>query len=299
VLGVLAMNGRDLDRSQALHEESLEIIERLEGDDGLGAAVCLQNLGLVAFLRTDADDDARVYFERALEIWRERLGPEHPQSAEAWIMLGNMAHRGKRLDDAEAHYQRALELLERAHGPDHIRIAQPLNGLALVAEDRGDLDRAIVVLERAIAVSQANNGEDDLGVATFESNLGDVLAKKGSHEQALEKYRHSLAIFTRVLGPEHRGTSDGHSAIGHELLELGRPAEAVEPLERALALRIALDAPPRYRWRPRFDLARALVGSGGDRQRARELARTAREEVLQTDDHEPLAAIDALLSELR
>ncbi len=300
-LGNAAMHARDLERAAELHRQSLAIFESLEGEDGLDVAVCAHNLGIVEFLE-GKDDDARAHFERALAIWREGLGPEHPQLAEGYAMLGNLAHRGGRLEEAEASYQRGMELLERAYGRDHIRVAEPLNGLALVAQDRGQLDRAIVLFERAIELLVKNNGKDDAGVAMFEANLAEVLSNQGRHEDALAHYRRGLEISLKVLGPDHRGTSDGWSAIGQELLALGRAAEAVEPLEKALALRVKLDAPPRYRWRPRLALARALAASGGDRRRARELATTARDEVLTLEDpkrrDEGLAEVDAALAEL-
>lgn len=55
----------------------------------------------------------------------------------------------------------------------------------------------------------------------------------------------------------------------------GRSAAALSALERALAIRTKTASAPTDLAYTRFDLAKALVATGGDKRRARELAEQA------------------------
>ncbi len=67
-LGVVALEGGDLERAQALSEESLSLYEK-RGDKG-GVALALINLGDVARKRSDEERAAALYND-ALALHRE------------------------------------------------------------------------------------------------------------------------------------------------------------------------------------------------------------------------------------
>ncbi|MBL8946758.1 MAG: tetratricopeptide repeat protein, partial [Myxococcales bacterium] len=297
-LGIAAMRARDLDRAVALQREALAIYEQLEGDDGLGTAVVLQNLGILQFMQSAPDDETRATLSRVRDIFTARLGAMHPDLAEPLVMLASLDHRAGRLDDAEEEFRETLTLVRHAHGENSMLAAQAFNGLALVAESRGDDPQALVLLEQAIAVVTALSSAEDLQVGTLESNLVDVLSRLDRHDEALARARHVVEIFRATVGEEHPGTSDGHCLTGRELHLLGRSAEAIAPLEACLRIRLALDAPAAYRWSPRLDLARALAATQAEPSRTRELLDLARRDAVEAGEADAIAKVDAALASL-
>ncbi|MFO0637146.1 MAG: protein kinase [Nannocystaceae bacterium] len=294
-LGNVALTTRDDAGAEAPYREALALAESLEDDFAI--AVCEQNLGAIAFWRAQ-DDAARGHYERALGLLRERLGPEHPDLAGVLQMLASIDHRAGRLEAAEAGFREAMALIERGWGPDHVELGGVLNGLALVAESRGDREAALGYLDRAMAVLAAATGPDDLRLATFEGNAVDLLVALGRGEQALLRAHRELDIYRRQVGEEHPGTSDGYCHVGEALHLLGRATEAVEPYEACLRVRLALDAPARFRWKPRMQLARSLhAATPGDPRIVALLAR-AQADVAELDDADASARLAAAQAEI-
>ncbi len=289
-LGNVALTTRDDAGAEAPYREALALAESLEDDFAI--AVCEQNLGAIAFWRAQ-DDAARGHYERALGLLRERLGPEHPDLAGVLQMLASIDHRAGRLEAAEAGFREAMALIERGWGPDHVELGGVLNGLALVAESRGDREAALGYLDRAIAVLAAATGPDDLRLATFEGNAVDLLVALGRGEQALLRAHRELDIYRRQVGEEHPGTSDGYCHVGEALHLLGRATEAVEPYEACLRVRLALDAPARFRWKPRMQLARSLHAATPGDPRIVALLAQAQADVAELDDADASARLAA------
>ena len=93
----------------------------------------------------------------------------------------------------------------------------------------------------------------------------------------------------RIRG--QRGWWSGDAiAAAPTLVAQDLPAQALVPLERALVLREANPGSPEALADTRFNLARALRDSHGDRQRAAKLARAALEGYREVGDREAAAA---------
>jgi tetratricopeptide (TPR) repeat protein len=113
-------------------------------------------------------------------------------------------------------------------------------------------------------------------VATVLNNLGLVFSSQGKYDKALEYYRKSLAIYEKALGPEHPEVAWPLSAMGGVFLDKGMPEEALEPLGRAVRICEKKTCQPEPHGRGLFGLARALVATDGDNERAIRLAAEAR-----------------------
>ena len=112
--------------------------------------------------------------------------------------------------------------------------------------------------------------------------LGALLMKTRRHDEAEQWLRRTIDHAPAFAKP--------HEDLGHLLVERDRAAEAVPLLERSLKTGTQTITP--LRAVTRWALAQALWDSGGDRDRARELARGA------LADLEPAPAQVALRSQL-
>ncbi len=119
-------------------------------------------------------DAAQHAAQRALAIYEETVGPDHPDVAVICRNLGGFALTRGELDDAERYYRRALEIAERTFGPTDVAVAGAARGLGAVAARRGDDPLARSFLERALAI-HARPGGDVLELAETRFELAKSL----------------------------------------------------------------------------------------------------------------------------
>ncbi|HZN93486.1 MAG TPA: tetratricopeptide repeat protein, partial [Myxococcales bacterium] len=130
-------------------------------------------------------------------------------------------------------------------------------------------------------IDRAERYWSEAGTATalFSLDAGDIRATsfqvEGRYREALAEARRIQALREKIAGVDHADLSFTLDNVGLALLGLGRPAEAVAPLERSLALKTKAGMKMVTTAEGMLALANALWLSGGDRTRARALARDA------------------------
>ena len=103
-------------------------------------------------------EGARPYFERALAINEQVLGPIDPGTA---LSLNNLGWLLDAIGDyaaARPYYEGALAIREQTLGPTHPDTTQSLNNLAILLYDQHQLDQAVPLMERAVAICMERLG---------------------------------------------------------------------------------------------------------------------------------------------
>jgi hypothetical protein len=131
--------------------------------------------GLYLWQRADYQQ-ARTLHERALAIYKARLGPDHPDTAQSLNNLASVLHAQGDLQGARALHERALPVREARLGADHPGTAWSLNNLASVLHAQGDLQGARALHERALAIREARLGTDHPDTVRSRRNLAAVVA---------------------------------------------------------------------------------------------------------------------------
>jgi len=103
--------------------------------------------------------EAEPLFERALHIWEQALGPEHPSVALALTGLGRLSRERGSYLEAEALFERALSIQEQHLGPSHPETAQTLQEMALLRQQQDNLGEAISLAQRARSIRSQALGE--------------------------------------------------------------------------------------------------------------------------------------------
>jgi serine/threonine-protein kinase len=265
------------DEAQRLYERSLAIREKAFGPDHPGVAAALTNLGNL-LIQQGQHEEALPYVRRALAIFESALGPEHDNVAEALKELGIISTALKRYDEAWASLERSRAIREKRGGPEHREVATCLFHLGSLRDAQGRFAEARAYYERALAIREKSLGPSHHDVAEALSSLGRVLAEQQRYDLSLSHLERALAIDEKAVGPASLAVSTTLARLGACYLEMSQPEKAVAPLERALAIDLAKakSVSRRDLARVRYHAARALQGSGGDRQRAATLAAEAR-----------------------
>ncbi len=181
--------------------------------------------------------ETRPYYDRALAIREEVLGPEHPDTAMSLEDVGALLHEQNNNAAARPYFERTLAIRETALGPTHPDTATSLTYLGAVLHAEGDHAEARTYFERALAIREQVLGSSHPDTATSLNYLGALLAAQGEFTEALSYYERALEIRGQVLGLAHPDTATSLNNVGALLHAQGRDAEALPYFERALAIR--------------------------------------------------------------
>ena len=217
-------------------------------------------------------EEALPLARRSRELMIKARGPDFWRVAFADEMLGAIAFNLGRGEEALAAYQRSEAIRAKAFGADSGAVAISVGNEASTLYWLGRVDESVALNRRAIdqlerAAPERNNfyGHHQLALA---------LRAQVRYAEALEQDRNSEQMLSRFKPPDAHDHCDPWEGEGADLLGLGRPREGLAPLERALDLcekDVDLYEPARMK----LLLARALWESGGDKDRARALGRSA------------------------
>ncbi|HVK77016.1 MAG TPA: serine/threonine-protein kinase [Kofleriaceae bacterium] len=271
-LANLVLREGDLDGAADRYREVVRRTVAHSGADHPNLAIGHHNLGDV-LRRLGRDDEARLELEAARAIFARTIGLDNADAINTLAALAKLerdpAARRRALEDVLARRVRVL-------GEAHHTVADTVNDLGNLARDQGELDRALELYQRALRGYERALGADHPRVPVALSNLGETAIAGGRFADAVAACTRALAIDERALGPAHPDLAYDLTCLGEARLGEGAAAPAVALLERALALRPDGKADPGERARTQFALARALWAGGGDRTRARALARDAK-----------------------
>ena len=198
-----------------------------DGDDGpwLASKVAgpLWKLGNFA--------EAEALMRRALALWEESLGPNHPHVASALSNLASLLRATNRLAEAEPLFRRALAIIEASYGTDHPGVAGCLNNLAVLLQATNRLTEAEPLFRRALAIDEASYSPDHPDVAIRLNNLAGLLTATNRLTEAEPLFRRVVTIFETSLGSNHPNVATALGGLASLLWATKRLAEA-EPISR-------------------------------------------------------------------
>jgi tetratricopeptide (TPR) repeat protein len=203
-------------------------------------AYTLNHLAL-ALGRTDALDEARALFHKAIELVRsEPMGSDPAQSAkqlvEMWNNLSAAERRSGDLDAAGQHANEALRLASRELAPDEPVWAGLWNNLGMIALAGNDLRAARDYYEKSAAVSLHISGRDSPRYAAALSNLATLEARQGRHARARALWNTARGIDEARLGPQHPQVASDLENLAAESFYAKKYDEAVDLYSRAAAI---------------------------------------------------------------
>jgi tetratricopeptide (TPR) repeat protein len=180
--------------------------------------------------------EAEALFRRALVIYENALGPDHPYVAHALDNLSWVLATRSDYARAEPLSRRALAIDEKAFGPESPATATGLNNLARLMMEQGRYIEAEPLLRRALDIDEKAPAPSHLETAEILGNLAILLRAKGDYAGAEPLLRRALAIDEKTLGPDHPIVARDLSNLGELLQDKGLYTEAEPMLRRALEI---------------------------------------------------------------
>ncbi|WP_224244493.1 serine/threonine-protein kinase [Hyalangium gracile] len=256
-----------------LAERALALRQRALGPDHPDTGMALADLAEVRSYRNEYME-AEQRSTQALEVLERALGPEHPGLVSALNTLA-MARLSlqQKPETVLPLLERALRIMESSGSPEISDTAVLVNNIGTTLGRAGRWAEAERHLTDALARMERQLGPEHPTLVVVLFGLASVQRQLGRPTEALPHLERAAAI--QNAQPEDvRGMwVQSMMELGRLYLELQRPKDAVVPLTQLV------DGRPNFRVSPlagaaaRFFLADALWKSGGDKQKAVQLAK--------------------------
>ena len=129
---------------------------------------------------------ALEYSMKALSIYEEIRGTEHPDTATIYNNIGNvykaMSEYGKAMD----YHEKALTIREKVFGTEHPSTATTYNNIAGLYKAVGDYDKALEYAHKAREINEKAFGEENSKTQNVYKLLSDLYAEKEDRERSHE-----------------------------------------------------------------------------------------------------------------
>jgi tetratricopeptide (TPR) repeat protein len=204
----------------------IQLSEETNGQNEITAA-SYNNIGNVYDYLGDYDK-ALEYHNKALEIRKEVLVENHPDTAGSYNNIGDVYANLGKYDKALKYHNKALEIFKDVLGENHPKTANSYNNIGIVYNNLGDYDKALEYYIKALEIKKTVLGENHPATAGSYNNIGVIYDELGDYDKALEYYIKALKIKEFVLGENHPKTASSYNNIGVVYYELGDYDKALE-----------------------------------------------------------------------
>jgi serine/threonine protein kinase/tetratricopeptide (TPR) repeat protein len=189
---------------------------------------------------------AEPHLVAALEILRNKLGEEHPDTLISISHLAMLRDSQDRLSEAEALNRKAIEISCRLHGDEHDQTLTCMNNLALVLQHAGEFAETESLLQKVLDIRRIKQGEEHPKTLGSMNNLALFLATYGNQAEAETLARKAMDLHTRIMGEQHPDTLACMNNLALLLKRKGRVADAELLYRKVLDIgrRVLPDAHP-------------------------------------------------------
>ena len=180
--------------------------------------------------------EAEPLYQRALVIYEQQLGPDHPDTATILNNLAALYDAQGKYEQAEPLYQRALAIDTRVYGSEHLEVVTNLNNLAELYRAQGKYELAEPLYQRALELREQQLGPDHSKTALILNNLALLYDAQDKYELAEQLYQRVLVIYEQQLGPDHPDTAISLNNLAALYDAQGKYEQAESLYQRALAI---------------------------------------------------------------
>ena len=227
------------------------------------------NMGLLHRLLCDYQQ-AKRYYERALSIRLNKLGPDHADVAHTYHIMGTLHRHLGDYRQAKEYYLRALSIRLNKFRPDHVAVAHTCHHMGTLHPDLGDHRQAKEYYLRALSIRLNKLGPDHVVVAYTYQHMGTLHRYLCDHQQAKEYYERALSIQLNKLGPDHVDVGRTYHSMGILQRDLGDYQQAKEYYELAMSIQLNKLGPDHVDVARTYHSMGILHGDLGDHQQAKE-----------------------------
>jgi eukaryotic-like serine/threonine-protein kinase len=172
--------------------------------------------------------EAQKQFERALDIRRRVLGPNHADTIQTMAKLGTIYKSEGRYAQAEQILESVLDVQRRSLGKENPQTLDTMSALGATLVDQGKYTLAEPLLNEALQGQRHVLGEEDLNTLSTMERIGSLSDLQGKYQQSEQILAKALDIARRVLGEEHPGSVSMMNSLANVYSRDGKAEQAEE-----------------------------------------------------------------------
>jgi tetratricopeptide (TPR) repeat protein len=142
-------------------------------------------------------EDAERFYNRALAIFEQALGADHPNVGIICNNLADLSVAQGKYAKAESLFKRTLAIFERKLGVDHPNVAATFHNLRALYLTQQKFDEAVVLQRRVIEIWEAKLPADHPDLAAARRSLAVLLEIEEKTDEAAKLDTQSLAVLRR------------------------------------------------------------------------------------------------------
>ncbi|MGO8948791.1 MAG: FxSxx-COOH system tetratricopeptide repeat protein [Ktedonobacterales bacterium] len=206
---------------QLVLPEAAEVLER--------AGIYLRALALYSL--------AEPLFRRALNIWEQVVGADHPKAVRSLYDLAQVCALQAEYTAAELLFQRALPVIEQLGRAEHPLLVTALCALADLYNNQGKYAQAEPLYRRALLIGEQLGGPDQVRLIGVLNGLAFVQTQNGERTEAELLYQRALRLCEQQLGLEHLRLTYSLLGLANLYTQQGKHELAESLFQRALHIR--------------------------------------------------------------
>lgn len=197
IAGAKAERAGDFKDAEQHYRQAITCAESF-GPMDIRLAGSLNSLALLlnATLRSK---EAEVLERRALEIYRQALGPEHRFVASALANLGSILETRGDFKAVRDLYEQALSIMQKKLGPDDPHLANAMRQMGELCVKQGNYQQAEQYMRKALQIYEKSYGHDSKEVALQLNSLALLNVSREHDTEAQSEYEQALQIMKKVL----------------------------------------------------------------------------------------------------
>ena len=221
--------------SWILNRASGNLKDQFEGEPLVEASI-RQTLAS-AFRELGVFVPAQIHQDRALQLRREYLGDQHPDTLDSMVASVILYRGQSRYDDAVQLGRETLARQKRVLGPEHTNTLLCMNILGQAYQDQGNLEEAETLLGEAEMIAARVLGPDHKYTLFIKVSLAGVYRSRGHYAEAEALLESILPPCQRTWGEEHPYTLDLMRVLGMLYSRHKHPEDAEPMFNRELEIR--------------------------------------------------------------
>ncbi len=185
---------------QKLEEEALRLGEIIPRNDSLRTARRVRLLGLARY-RNGLSESAIATLERAVLLHDNNYGPQHVETANLLLEVGQVYMAQGSHDKAQECFKRALQGHQAEFGLESSQVIEDYYQIAGALDAAGDSDGAAEMYERVLLLKSRKLGGNMEEVGEMQFGLANLYADWGNLPRARELLTECIGTFKRLAGP--------------------------------------------------------------------------------------------------
>ncbi|MHC4698108.1 MAG: serine/threonine-protein kinase [Planctomycetota bacterium] len=206
-----------------LQREALRVRLKRHGNQSELVAQSKSELAFSLFAAANPPrwEEAESYFQQALELYSQTLGPEHEDIARSLHEFAAMRQFEGKLEEAEHLFRRSLAMSRKLLGDDHQFVMECKRDFADVLKSLGKFDEAQSLMEQVLAGTSRLFGKT--WVPFMLRQMASLQRAKGDLPAAEEMIRKALAVDCEQLADRHPDQAERLMGLAGSLLAYEAP----------------------------------------------------------------------------